>query len=68
MASFRLQLSPSFVIPRGATVRLTSVAMLRDWHEEAASPSLERGGNPREEWAASFRPKRARHSRVARIA
>ena len=68
MASFRLQLSPSFVIPRGATVRLTSVAMLRDWHEEAASPTRARGGNPREEWAASFRPKRARHSRVARIA
>ena len=39
MASFRLQLSPSFVVPRGATVRLTSVAMLRDWHEQTASPT-----------------------------
>ena len=67
MASFRLQLSPSFVVPRGATVRLTSVAMLRDWHEEALSPTRARGGNPHEEWAASFDPKRARHSRAARV-
>ena len=68
MASFRLQLSPCFVVPRGATVRLTSVVVLRDWHEQTASPSLERGGNPQEEWTASFRPKRARHSRAARLA
>ena len=54
MASFRLQLSPSFVVPRGATVRLTSVAMLRDWHERTPSPTQEhaveirmRNGRPR---------------------
>ena len=68
MASFRLQLSPCFVVPRGATVRLTSVAVLRDWHEQAASPTRARGGTPQEAWATSFRPKRARHSRAARVA